>query len=196
MENTERKILGNKKLVDSVLNSKRVFKFRIAFFKTIILIFFTTPTSILAQETKKDTAIVTEVSLQKLDATLGKDGFLQLKNFTKVDGSVISLMEVRIYEDILQSVAGKGVGQISDEDILHKESVGETILLFFKNGVTAIRLHPSRTVVEGLGGEPMATYNIKNHPKDENLRIVEINGKDKFIVRIKGKPIEPIIWKR
>jgi hypothetical protein len=150
---------------------------------------------VFPQEIKKDSALVTNEYIQPLEAILDQTGFLQLRNFTRADGVVMPILEIKIFEDVLKTVAGKGPGSITEQDVLSKMKVNETIILIFNKGVAAVRVCPYRTIVEGMACEDIVSYEIVKHPKDENLCVVSINGKNKFIARTKGKPIEPTIWK-
>jgi len=170
-------------------------EFRLKRIRVLFPFLFLNTILILPQEIKKDSTLITNEYVQPLEAILDQTGFLQLRNFTRGDGVVMPILEIKIFEDVLKTVAGKGPGAISEQDVISKMKVEETILIVFKKGVAAVRVCPYRTVVEGLECEVIASYEITKHPKDENLCVISINGKNKFIARTKGKPIEPTIWK-
>jgi len=177
------------------LNKKICAGFQFINSAALFLILLLNTTLILPREIKQDTVAVVDEYAKPLDALLDQTGFLQLRNFTRSDGTVMPILEIKIFEDILKTVAGKGPGTITEQDVLAKKRVEETIILLFKKGVAAVRICPYRTVVEGLECDEIISFEITKNPKDENLCIISINGKNKFIARAKGKPIEPTIWK-
>jgi len=169
--------------------------FQLTKFVTLFSILLLNTAIILPQEIKQDTSTVVDEYASPLDALLDPTGFLQLRNYKRGDGVVLPILELKIFEDVLKTVSGKRPGTITEQDVIAKMRVEETILIIFKKGIAAVRVCPYRTVVEGLGCDEINSFEIIKSPKDENLCVISINGKNKFIARTKGKPIEPTIWK-